>query len=297
MSEQAIMKAFAFEGRTVRVDLFDGEPWWAARDVVLSLGYAESSDTNSLMSKVPPKWKGPKRFGTPGGVQEILGLSEQGLYFFLGRSDKPAALPFQEWIAGEVIPSIRRTGQYSMVAADPTVLGLPDFNDPFAAAEAWAKEGRGRVAAEAQVKQLAAKVEVDAPRVSFAASVEASDTSYLVGQVAKIIKRGTGIDVGQNRLFTWLRERGYIHKGGSQHNEPTQRTQDMGLMFVNEHVSMTKTGKELVTRTPRITGKGKLFFYEKFHQLALKRGLISQAVPPDMTQQDLFGPDLTDDDF
>lgn len=181
--------------------------------------------------------------------------------------------------------------------ADPIALGLPDFNDPFAAAEAWAKEGRGRVAAEAQVKQLTAKVEVDAPRVSFAASVEASETSYLVGQVAKVIKRGTGIDIGQNRLFAWLRERGYVHKGGSQHNEPTQRTQDMGLMFVNERVSMTKDGKELVTRTPRITGKGKLFFYEKFHHLALKRGLISQAVPPDMTQQDLFDPELTDDDF
>jgi len=172
---------------------------------------------------------------------------------------------------------------------------IPDFEDPLAAAEGWIEQYKGRKAAEQDalvaqqaVQQLEAKVVVDAPRVAFAASVEASETSYLVGQVAKIIKRGTGIDVGQNRLFVWLRDQDYIHKGGSQHNEPTQRTQDMGLMFVSERVSTTKDGKEMVTRTPRITGKGKLFFYERFHRIALKRGLVSQAVPLEMVQQNLF---------
>jgi anti-repressor protein len=129
MSSEAIVKAFAFEGRTVRVEVIEGEPWWVARDVATSLDYPESSSINSLVAKVPEEWKGAKRIGTPGGVQEMLCLSEQGLYFFLARSDKERALPFQKWIAGEVIPSIRRTGQYSVVPADPTALGLPDFRD------------------------------------------------------------------------------------------------------------------------------------------------------------------------
>jgi len=114
MNEQHVaMQAFEFEQRAVRVEVFDGEPWWVAKDVALALGYAESSDVSSLTSKIPPEWKGHKPFVTPGGVQEIVALSEQGLYFFLARSDKPMALPFQKWVAGEVLPCIRKTGQYA----------------------------------------------------------------------------------------------------------------------------------------------------------------------------------------
>jgi prophage antirepressor-like protein len=160
MSEQqAIVKAFEFETQAVRVELFDGEPWWVAKDVAVALGYAETSVANNmsnLVAKVPAEWRGNKPFLTPGGTQEILCLSEQGLYSFLARSNMEAAVPFQKWIAGEVLPSIRKTGKYSVVPVDPTALGLPDFNDPFAAAEAWAKEGRGRVAAEEQAKGVAA---------------------------------------------------------------------------------------------------------------------------------------------
>jgi prophage antirepressor-like protein len=121
MSEQqAVVQVFDFEQRAVRVEVFDGEPWWVAKDVLLALGYAESSETHSLTSKVPDEWKGRKPFATPGGVQEIIALSEQGLYFFLARSDKPMALPFQKWIAGEVLPSIRKTGQYAVAALPKT---------------------------------------------------------------------------------------------------------------------------------------------------------------------------------
>lgn len=159
MSNEEIVKAFAFEGRAVRVELIEGEPWWVAKDVAVALGYAETSVANNmsnLVAKVPAEWRGNKPFLTPGGTQEILCLSEQGLYSFLARSNMEAAVPFQKWIAGEVLPSIRKTGKYSVVPVDPTALGLPDFNDPFAAAEAWAKEGRGRVAAEEQAKGVAA---------------------------------------------------------------------------------------------------------------------------------------------
>ena len=118
------LSAFAFEGQPVRIEVIDGEPWWVVRDLGVVLGYAESSNANKLAAVVPEDWKGRKRIPTPGGVQEILCLSEQGLYFFLARSDKPAALPFQKWIAGEVLPRIRRTGRYAVVERPKTQVEL-----------------------------------------------------------------------------------------------------------------------------------------------------------------------------
>jgi prophage antirepressor-like protein len=123
MSEQqAVVQVFDFEQRAVRVELIEGEPWWVARDVALALGYPESTADNAkrMTDHIPEEWKGRYPIPTPGGAQEILCLSEQGLYFFLARSDKPAALPFQKWIAGEVLPSIRKTGQYAVAALPKT---------------------------------------------------------------------------------------------------------------------------------------------------------------------------------
>jgi prophage antirepressor-like protein len=113
-----------FENLAVRIGMFNGEPWWVAKDVMAALGYAENSDVSSITSKVPEEWKGHKRFGTLGGVQEMIALSEQGLYHFVARSDKPAALPFQKWVAGEVLPSIRKTGSYGIQKKTPAEMLL-----------------------------------------------------------------------------------------------------------------------------------------------------------------------------
>lgn len=99
----------------------DGTIWVVAKDVAVALEYADSSNTGRLFASVPDIWKGVKPIHTLGGVQEMLILYEQGLYFFLARSDKPKALPFQMWLAGEVIPSIRKTGSYSMVPQTRTI--------------------------------------------------------------------------------------------------------------------------------------------------------------------------------
>lgn len=97
----------------VRTVVSNGELWFVAKDIADSLEYAESSNTARLFQAVPEEWKGMKQIHTLGGLQNVICLSEQGLYFFLGRSDKPKALPYQKWIAGEVVPSIRKTGRYS----------------------------------------------------------------------------------------------------------------------------------------------------------------------------------------
>jgi prophage antirepressor-like protein len=106
-----------FEGREVRTILKEGEPWWVAKDVTEALGY-EGKDGHRF-DHVPEEWKGVGTVPTPGGNQNMACISEQGLYFFLGRSDKAAALPFQKWIAGEVIPAIRKTGFYALPGVDP----------------------------------------------------------------------------------------------------------------------------------------------------------------------------------
>lgn len=103
---------FLFERQEVRTLLIDDQPWFVAKDIVCSLGYAKSSSPAKLIEHVPEQWKGVNPIHTLGGTQRVLMLSEQGLYFFLGRSDKPKALPVQMWVAGEVLPAIRKHGRY-----------------------------------------------------------------------------------------------------------------------------------------------------------------------------------------
>jgi prophage antirepressor-like protein len=110
----AIEKVFQYSGKTLRVENIDGQIWFVAKDVANALGYPVESSVSNLVGKVPREWKGAKPISTLGGTQQILCLSEQGFYFFVARSDKPAALPFQQWVAGEVLPSIRATGQYAL---------------------------------------------------------------------------------------------------------------------------------------------------------------------------------------
>lgn len=115
-----VFKNCDFSVRTVHDD--DGTIWFVAKDVAQALEYSESSiaSLQKLIAHVPEIWKGMKRFQTTSDkssarpYQDMLCLTEQGVYFFLGRSDKKKALPYQMWIAGDVVPSIRETGKYEL---------------------------------------------------------------------------------------------------------------------------------------------------------------------------------------
>jgi prophage antirepressor-like protein len=279
MSNEEIVKAFAFEGRAVRVELIDGEPWWVAKDVAEALGYMWNG--SARIEHVPKKWRGVTSVVTlRGDAQDMAVLSEQGLYWFLARSDKPAALPFQEWIAGEVLPSIRRTGQYSVVFSKALI---PDFEDPLAAAEGWIEQYKGRKAAEhvaqlaqAAVQQLEVRAAEAAPKLAFIAEIEASPTTYLVGQAAKLIYQGTKFPIGQNRLFAWLRDHGFLHQIGSRRNTPTQHSLESGLMV--QQVRTVLINDQLrVCPTPRLTGKGLVYLVEHFYQQVQAKGQGRQA--------------------
>jgi anti-repressor protein len=280
VSEQSIVKAFAFDGRAVRVELFDGEPWWVAKDVAVALGYPDSTVSSSmthLVDKVPDEWKGKKPFLTPGGTQEILCLSEQGLYLFMNRSNMEKAIPFQKWIAGEVLPSIRRTGQYSIVPKDPTVLGLPDFNDPIAAAEGWLIEAKGRREAEAQTKLLAAKVEADAPKVEFAERLEVAREAILIGELAKLITAQVGYRIGQNGLFIWLREHRYIMRTPGRNLLPTQHAVESGWLVIKEGTRVAPSGNVHLTQTTRVTSRGQAHFLGIFARIKAQTEEIGMA--------------------
>ena len=125
MNELQVFNNNDFTVRTVQED--NGEIWFVAKDIAQALDYSTDGGMNKYFNHVPEVWKGGKRISTPGGIQEMLCLTEQGLYFFLGRSDKPKALPYQMWIAGDVVPSIRKHGAYMTEQTLEKALTNPDF--------------------------------------------------------------------------------------------------------------------------------------------------------------------------
>ena len=232
----------------------DGNIWFVAKDVAQALDYATESNPSRLMQSVPEIWKGVKRIHTPGGEQEMLCLTEQGVYFFLGRSDKPKALPYQMWIAGEVVPSIRKHGAYMTPAKMQEVMKDPDV---------WIQVLQALKGEQMKVKALEAQAEQNKPKVVFAESVEASKSSILIRELAKLLRQN-GYPVGQNRLFEELRNRGYLIKCGSDYNMPTQKSMELGLMEVLTRTINRGEGEIKLCKTPKITGKGQVYFVNLF---------------------------------
>lgn len=135
-------------------------------------------------------------------------------------------------------------------------LALPNFSNPAEAARAWADEFEKR-------KQAEALNEANRPKVIFAEAVSTSKDGILVGMLAKLLHQN-GVKIGQNRLFQWLRDKGYLMKRGVDKNMPTQRSKELGLFDVKERVFGNPDGSIRLTRTPVVTGKGQVYFVQKF---------------------------------
>jgi anti-repressor protein len=251
MGSENALKVFDFEGRKVRIARIGEEIYFVAKDVAEAVGYKWH---RGLMGHIPGEWKGVNRIDTLGGEQEMLCLSEQGLYFFLARSDKPAALPFQKHIAGEILPSIRKYGGYLTDQKLEEALINPDTIIRLAQNLKTEREKR---------RVLEDKVNDDRPKVLFAESVEASGSSILVGDLAKLIRQN-GVKIGPKRLFEWMRRNGYLMKVGESRNMPTQKSLESGLFEVKERAIDNPDGKIFVTRTTKVTGRGQVFFLNLF---------------------------------
>ena len=244
----------------------DGITWFCAKDIATALEYTYWQP--NIVAHVPEIWKGIKPINTPGGEQEMLCLTEQGVYFFLGRSDKPKALPYQMWIASDVVPSIRKHGAYLTPEIQEELITNPDFIIRLAQE---LKAERLKVAA------LQEQSEKDRPKVIFADAVDASTDSILIGNLAKILRQN-GISIGQNRLFSWLREKGYLMNcPGERWNFPTQDSLERGLFEVKTRVINNPDGSTKITHTTKVTGKGQIFFVNKFLTRNSSKALLANA--------------------
>lgn len=171
------------------------------------------------------------------------------------RSDKPKAKPFRKWVTAEVLPSIRKHGGYLTPQKIEEVLLNPDTIIRLATDLKTEQE---------KVKALKVKVEQDKPLVAFANAVSVSNTSILVGELAKLLRQN-GVNMGQNRLFDWMRKNGYlISRKGSDYNMPTQRSMERGWFEIKETTISHSNGNTSISKTVKVTGKGQIYFINLF---------------------------------
>lgn len=182
-------------------------------------------------------------------------INEQNLYKVIMRSDKPQAEPFQDWVCGEVLPSIRKTGGYIAAKAEES------DEDIMARALLVAQETLKR--RDERIKALETEREQNKPKVAFANAIEASKSSCLIGELAKILTQN-GYTIGQNRLFEWMRNNGYLGTKGERYNIPNQQYVEQGLFELKKGVRSGNDGVMHTTITTKITAKGQIYFINKF---------------------------------
>lgn len=239
----------------IRTLAINNEPWFVGKDVAEILGYAKPE--NAIANHVDEEDKTSTLIqGSDSNYKsKAIIINESGLYSLVLSSKLPSAKEFKRWITHEVIPAIRKHGAYMTEDTLEKALTSPDFLIQLATQLKEEKEKR--LAAEKQI-------EMDRPKTIFADAVSASHTSILVGEMAKIL-RGNGVEIGQKRFFDWLRENGYlIRRKGTDYNMPTQRAMELGLFEIKEGSYVNGSGVNIITKTPKITGKGQQYFVNKF---------------------------------
>lgn len=231
----------------VRVMEHNGEPWFVGKDVAGILGYADQN--KAVAMHVDPEDKLNDKSSPSLGQRGGWLINESGLYSLILSSKLPTAKQFKRWVTSEVLPAIRKHGGY--------VAGQESMSDDELMAKALLMAHSKIEEREKQIKEMT-------PKAIFADAVAASHTSILIGDLAKLLKQN-GVETGQKRLFGWLRENGYlIRQKGSSWNMPTQRSMDLGLFEVKETTITHADGHISVSKTPKVTGKGQVYFVKKF---------------------------------
>lgn len=216
--------------------------------------------SDDLLSKYPTK----DRLGRE---QMTNFVNEDGLYDAIFDSRKPEAKTFRKWVTSEVLPSIRKNGAYMTTATIEKVMNDPDSWIKMLQAlkesnEKAAHEREQRLAAEGRIGELEAREVENKPKVVFAEAVAGSTSSCLIGELAKMIAQN-GFPIGEKRLFEWLRDNHYLCSYGDDRNIPYQRYIEMGLFTLKQNV-FSVNGVMKTRRTPKVTGKGQIYFINKF---------------------------------
>lgn len=255
------LKVFNFESNEVRTLLINNEPWFVGKDVAEVLGY--TNPQKAIRDHVEEEDKimgeqnvhlcitdsfGRKRYPTY--------VNESGLYSLIMGSKLPSAKKFKRWVTSEVLPTLRKTGQYNIT--DSYMI-----KDHIERAKRWIEEQEEKKALLEENAELK-------PKALFTDAVTASKGSVSVGSLAKMITNN-GVTIGQNRLYEWLRDNGYLIKDGRNKNVAIQRFVESGLFELKENLTYDNDGVPVLRKpTTMVTGKGQKYFIDKFLKFNLK---------------------------
>lgn len=244
----------------VRVVEINGEPWFVGKDVAIILGYVDTY--GALKSHVDDEDKQNCQNNGFESNRGLIVINESGLYSLIISSKLPTAKKFKRWVTSDVLPSIRKTGNY---ISDKERLQLQLFSDDKLIVANAHKE-----LVELEKAPLIAKIEEQAPDVAFAKAIGDSEGLIYISDLAKILRQN-GVDIGGNRLFDWLRDNGYlIKRKGQTRNLPTQRSIDLGVLRMVEKPGEDYYGNPVINRRAKVTPKGQRYFLDKFLVLEVK---------------------------
>lgn len=236
----------------IRTVVANNEPMFCLSDVCKAL---EISNVGNVKQRLSEKGIHTADTPTKGGMQKMTFISEANLYKTIFQSRKESAERFTDWVTSEVLPSIRKNGGY--------IAGQETLSDDELLSKALLVAHNKIAERDKIIEQKQARIEQMKPKAIFADAVATSRTSILIGDLAKLICQN-GYQIGQKRLFEWLRNNGYLCKSGSSRNMPMQRYVEQGLFEVKESNVQNPDGSVRITRTTKVSGKGQLYFVNKF---------------------------------
>ena len=238
----------------IRTITKDDEPMFCLADVCKALELEQVSRVKARLKTDGVTTS--KVIDRLGREQEATFINESNLYKTIFQSRKESAERFTDWVTSEVLPSIRKNGGY--------IAGQETLSDEELMAKALLVANNKIAERDKIIEQKQARIEQMKPKEIFADAVATSHTSILVGDLAKLICQN-GYQIGAKRLFSWLRDNGYlIKRKGADWNMPTQKSMEMGLFEIKESTHINGSGCNVTTRTPKITGKAQVYFVNKF---------------------------------
>lgn len=246
-----MQQLFNFNGQQVRTVTINDEPYFVGKDVATILGYKKPE--NAIANHVEDEDKTTTLIQGTGSnyKSKSVIINESGLYALILSSKLPTAKEFKHWVTSEVLPAIRKHGAYM---TDEKAFNVIHNADGLADLLQQAAD---------QLKAKDIQIAEMKPKALFADAVSTSNSSILIGQLAKILRQN-GVNIGQNRLFAWMRKNGYLGTRGSNRNVPTQRSMELGLFKTKETVINHSDGHTTVNITTKVTGKGQQYFINKF---------------------------------
>ena len=258
------LQLFNFEGQNVAVKEINGQVYFNAEQAAIGLGISQVKN-----GKVYVQWKRVNNYLNNVSAHVRKGnnlaevskgdyITEPQFYKLAIKANNPVAERFQDWVTSEVLPAIRKHGAY--------------MTDEKAFDVVHNKNGLADLLQQAanQLKQKDIQIEEMKPKALFADAVATSKSDIFIGQLAQFLKQN-GYDIGQNRLFKWMREHHYLCSKGARYNQPTQKAMELGLFKVKERIIYIPDGSTRIAITTKVTGKGQQYFINKFLRLGLNQ--------------------------